>query len=171
MLVYQDTPGRAAELRERWPQASRIQRADDQATLVIVAHPKCPCTRATIGELNSLMAQCHGKVNAYVLFFKPRGTAEAWEKTDLWYSAAAIPGVRVLTDLGGLESHRFHASTSGQALLFSNSGRLLFSGGITAGRGHAGDNAGCDAIVSLVMTGRAERNKTPVFGCSIIDIV
>ncbi len=43
------------------------------------------------------------------------------------------------------------SSTSGQVLLYDPSGRLAFSGGITAARGHVGDNAGSDAIVGLVM--------------------
>ncbi|RYF47558.1 MAG: hypothetical protein EOO38_11920 [Cytophagaceae bacterium] len=90
-----------------------------------------------------------------------------WEKTALWENVTAIPGVIALTDEGGVEAHRFHASTSGQALLFDSSRRLVFSGGITAGRGHAGDNAGRDTIVSLLTTGKAKRHKTFVFGCSL----
>jgi hypothetical protein len=46
---------------------------------------------------------------------------------------------------------------------------LLFSGGITESRGHAGANAGENAIVSLVNTHAAERTKTFVFGCSLVD--
>lgn len=165
-MTYEKTPGVAASPSD-WPQASQIQPATDRSTLIVAVHPQCPCSGATIGELNALLTQCQDKVQVYVLFYKPTGAAKDWEKTALWNSAAAIPGVKTLTDEGGAEARRFHASTSGQTFLFNRSGRLLFSGGITAGRGHSGPNAGSDAIVSLVTTGKAVRHKTFVFGCSL----
>jgi hypothetical protein len=112
------------------------------------------------------MAQAQGRVTAYVLFVKPSGSADDWEKTDLWQSAASIPGVTVVVD-DGAEAQRFHAVTSGQTALYDVEGRLQFSGGITGSRGHSGDNAGRSAIVSLLNTGDAERTKTSVFGCPL----
>ena len=166
---YENTPGVAADPPRRWPADSRIRLAPDRATLVMLAHPHCPCTRASVGELASLMAQSQGRLTAYVLFLKPAGFAEDWEKTDLWRSAADIPGVIPVVDEEGAEARRFHAVTSGQTLLYGADGRLLFSGGITASRGHSGDNAGRSAIASLVNTGRAERDETFVFGCPLFD--
>jgi hypothetical protein len=166
---YENTPGASAEAPRRWPADSRIQPAKDRATLVMLAHPQCPCTRASIGELASLMAHSQGRVTAYVLFLKPSGFVEDWEKTDLWQSAASIPGVNVVADESGAEARRFHAATSGQTLLFDAEGRLLFSGGITGSRGHSGDNAGRSAIVSLVNAGVAERTETFVFGCPLFN--
>jgi hypothetical protein len=112
------------------------------------------------------MAQAQGRITAYVLFVKPSGSADDWEKTDLWQSAANIPGVSVVVD-DGAEALRFHAVTSGQTALYDVEGRLLFSGGITGSRGHSGDNAGRSAIVSLLNTGEAERTETSVFGCPL----
>lgn len=167
-MTYEATPGVAASLRD-WPSGSRVHLDKNKATLLVVVHPQCPCTRATIGELDTLLSQCGDKIQVYTLFYKPKGTPKDWEKTDLWRSAAAIPGVRVLTDENGDEARRFHAVTSGQVFLFNPAGQLVFRGGITAGRGHFGDNAGRDAIVSLVTTGKAERDKTFVFGCSLFS--
>jgi len=166
---YENTPGKAAEPPQQWPAASRIQPARDHATLIMLAHPHCPCTRATIGELASIMAHSQGRLTAYVLFLKPAGFFEDWEKTDLWRSAASIPGVNVVVDEEGAEAARFHAATSGQALLYDAGGRLLFSGGITGSRGHSGDNAGQSAIVSFVNSGAAQRRETAVFGCPLFD--
>lgn len=168
LLMYENTPGQAAGTSVLWPQASSVERAPDQDTLILVAHPQCPCTRATVGELNALMSDCQGKLAVHVLFLKPRKFPKDWEKTGLWFSAAAIPGVQVSSDVDGQEAHRFHAVTSGQALLFDPAGHLLFSGGITSARGHSGENAGRDAIVSLVTTGKSELIQTPVFGCSLL---
>lgn len=166
---YENTPGAPAAAPRQWPADSRIRPAQGRATLVMLAHPHCPCTRASIGELASLMAHGQGRLTAYVLFLKPAGFSEDWEKTDLWRSAAGIPGVNPVVDEGGTEARRFHAITSGQTLLYGADGRLLFSGGITASRGHSGDNAGRSAIVSLVNTGGAERDETFVFGCPLFD--
>jgi hypothetical protein len=166
---YENTPGVSAKPPMVWPADSRIQRARDRATLVIIAHPHCPCTRATVGELAAIMAHAQGRLNAYVLFLKPAGFSEDWERTDLWHSAASIPGVSVLDDDGGAEARRFNSSTSGQTILYDREGRLLFSGGITASRGHSGDNAGRGAIVSLVNEGAADRSETFVFGCPLFD--
>jgi hypothetical protein len=164
---YENTAGAGAKPPGSWPTDSHIQRATDRATLVMLAHPHCPCTRASIGELALLMAHSQGRITAYVLFLKPQGFSDEWEKTDLWQSAASIPGVNVIVDDGGAEALRFHAATSGQTMLYDADGHLLFSGGITGSRGHAGDNAGRSAIVSLVNTGAAERAETLVFGCQL----
>ena len=167
LWAYESTPGVAAATPDRWPAASRIKPAADRATLVMSAHPHCPCTRASIGELSRLMTQAQGRLTAYVLFVKPPGFSDGWEKTDLWASAAAIPGVTPVRDDGGVESDRFHAATSGQTALYDSAGNLLFSGGITGARGHAGDNAGRAAVVSLLNDGEAERRGAPVFGCPL----
>ncbi|HTC21602.1 MAG TPA: hypothetical protein VK859_12185, partial [bacterium] len=82
-------------------------------------------------------------------------------------SARRIPDTRVVIDLDGSEAARFGARTSGQVVLYDEGGRLLFNGGITEGRGHIGDNAGLQRIVSLVKTGRADKNDSLVFGCPL----
>ena len=169
LLGYENTPAVAAKPSVSWPADSRIKRSPDRATLVMVVHPHCPCTRASIGELALLMAQSQGRLTAYVLFLKPAGFSDNWEKTDLWQSAASIPGVKPVIDYDGVEASRFNAETSGQTALYDAEGRLLFSGGITIARGHAGDNAGRSAILSLVDTGIAEQTETPVFGCPLFD--
>jgi hypothetical protein len=164
---YENTPGSAADAPALWPADSRLQRPDGRPTLVLLAHPHCPCTRASIGELSRLMTQARGLVTAQVLFVRPQGFSDEWERTDLWSSAAAIPGVSVVRDDEGVEALRFRAETSGQVVLYDGGGRLLFSGGITSARGHAGDNAGRSAIVSLLNADEAARRETPVFGCPL----
>jgi hypothetical protein len=164
---YESTPGVSASAPGMWPTASRIKPDAERATLVMLAHPHCPCTRASIGELARLMTQAQGRVTAYVLFVKPRGFSDGWVQTDLWTSAATIPGVTPVLDDGGTEAALFHAETSGQTVLYDSAGNLLFSGGITSARGHAGDNAGRTAIVSLLTSDGTEERDTPVFGCPL----
>ena len=168
MLDYENAPGETGTPPQHWPLGATLQLQEAQATLVMVAHPHCPCTRATIRELALLMARCEGLVKAYVLFYRPQGFGENWEKSDLWYSAAAIPGVTVIEDEVGAEAQRFHATVSGQTMLYDVQGRLRFNGGITASRGHNGDNAGRSAIVSFLTQGAITRPEVFVFGCRLL---
>jgi hypothetical protein len=168
LLRYENAPGRVGALCQAWP-AAQIERATDRPILVMLAHPHCPCTGASVGELAQIMARLQGKVAAYVLFVKPKEAGRDWEETDLRRSAEAIPGVKVLFDPDGVEARRFGAETSGHTLLFGTDGQLLFSGGITATRGHAGDNAGESAIVALVTNQTPARTQTLVFGCSLAN--
>jgi len=52
-------------------------------------------------------------------------------------------------------------------VVYDPSGRLLFRGGITSARGHAGDNAGRSAIVAAVEANDPARMATPTFGCEL----
>lgn len=166
LVDYETAPGTVAAVPKTWP-GSQIPLASDRATLVMLAHPRCPCTRASVAELAQVMAHIDGKVSAHVLFSKPADSGADWEDSALRSAAAAIPGVTVVSDADGAQARQFGAETSGHTLLFSPDGRLLFSGGITASRGHAGDNAGASAIVSIVHGKTADRAETFVFGCAL----
>jgi hypothetical protein len=166
---YENTPGVSAKAPPQWPTDSGIQRDPNRATLIMLVHPQCPCSRASIGELAEVMAQSPGRLIAFVLFLKPAGVPSDWEKSDLWKSAAKIPGVTVLVDNNGTEASRFNAATSGQTMLYDAGGYLLFRGGITDARGHAGENAGSSSIIALVNESSADRTETSVFGCPLFD--
>jgi len=166
-MRYENRAGFAAEAPDGWPLASRIQKSTDRSTLVVLAHPHCPCTRATINELARLMARVGDRLAVYVIFIKPAGVEQGWEQSDIWTSAAKIPGVKVVTDDQGRESQLFGGRTSGQSVLYDKSGKLLFSGGITIGRGAEGDSTGAAAIVSLVMGESEAVQATSVFGCPL----
>lgn len=165
---YAQAPGTAATPPAYWPGESKIPPGADRAMLIMFAHPHCPCSRASIRELELVIARLQGRLSAYVLFYKP-ADSDDWEATDLYQSAKDIPGVEVLIDENGAEAHRFNVTTSGQVILYDVYGRLMFSGGITSSRGHSGDNAGRSAIVSLLTEGSAGQSESPVFGCSIFE--
>jgi len=167
LLRYSSTAGERGNTLSQWPVNSRIAQCKDEDTLVIAVHPHCPCTRASMVELNDLMLALKGKVKAYVLVMKPREFPAGWENTDVVSGARRIPDTTVVFDLDGVEAARFGAKTSGQAVLYDEKGRLLFNGGITAGRGHIGDNPGLQRIISLVKTGKADKNDSLVFGCPL----
>jgi hypothetical protein len=178
---FDNAPGVGANAPARWPAGSVLARASGRPTLVLLAHPQCSCTLASLEELREALARAQAEPKTYILFLKPEGFADGWEQTDSWRLAASIPGVTVVGDNSGREAGRFGAATSGQTLLFDADGALLFSGGITSARGHAGDNAGRAELVSLLNRGRSSRARTldsgqphrdatSVFGCPLFGI-
>ena len=168
ILNYQSSSGVAGVAPEHWPSGTQLVLDSKYDTLVMFAHPQCPCTEATMEELNHLLARSEGSVTAQVWFFKPDAFSHDWVRSDLWKSAAAIPGVTVREDVNGAQARLFGAETSGYVLLFDTHGRLLFKGGITGSRGHAGDNAGENAIIALLKGQAAGLDQTPVYGCSLL---
>jgi hypothetical protein len=167
LAAYDSLPGVERAPIDRWPAGGSIPLSSRGGTLVLFAHPHCPCTRASLGELEEIVARCQGTVTPWIVFFKPSSTDDDWHQTDLWRTAAAIPGAHVLRDVDGREAERFRATTSGHTVLYSDKGDLLFSGGITFARGHSGDNAGQSAIEACLAGDAPESRTTPVFGCPI----
>ena len=137
-------------------------------TLLFFAHPHCPCTRASVDELNRLLAKCEGKLAAEVWLYRPASASADWTHTGLRKTAESLPGVSVHEDVDGAEARRYGADTSGFVVLYDPQGKLVFHGGITSGRGHAGDNAGEDAIISWVTGQSLPLDHTPVFGCPVL---
>lgn len=166
MANYAMTPGLAAEAPAHVA-AGTIGIDARLPTLLVFVHPFCPCTRATLAELARLTARCTGRMRTRVLFHSEAALAVDWNSNELWKLAHEIPGVEVEQDIEGHGAQALGVRTSGQALLYASDGRLLFAGGITAARGHAGDNAGEDEIADLIRDARAEPRNTPVFGCPL----
>ncbi|HEX9959925.1 MAG TPA: hypothetical protein VGB00_03275 [Pyrinomonadaceae bacterium] len=165
---YENTPAaQDVSYPAVFPPESRIERGRGRPTLIFFAHPKCPCTRASLRELARLMTDTGGKMQAYIVFIKPAGESEEWTQTDLRASAEMIPNARVLIDEDERETGIFNAQTSSLTLLYDRDGNLRFSGGITAARGHEGDNAGRRAVFEIITEEAGKKVETFVFGCPL----
>jgi hypothetical protein len=171
MMAYEATPGVAATVATGQPEnpcITGLSFAPDRYNLVLCLHPRCPCSRASVIELEQLIAQSGDRVATHVLFTRPTGLADEWAHTSLYERVAALPGVRTLIDADGAIAARLGARTSGQVLVYAPGGRLVFAGGITAGRDHTGDNAGASAVLSIISTGSIlSPRQTPVYGCEL----
>ena len=167
--AYDNAPGTDASAPTRWPINSKLVPADDRPTLLLLAHPQCACTSASLDQFEEVLARAEMPPKTYVLFLRPSTVDASWEQTELWLRASRLPNVTVRRDEDGSEARRFGVETSGQTLLYDRRGSLIFSGGITSARGHRGANAGEAALVSLLASGRAERNTTSVFGCPLFS--
>lgn len=170
LTAYKGTPGPTGNAPTSWPSKSALPRPVGRPTLVLFAHPRCPCTSASLHELKTALETSGWGGNTIVAMTRPTGVGREWLDTRHHHSARAIPGVLLLDDLAGSEGRRFGAMTSGHVVLYDEAGVLRFSGGITPLRGHEGDNAGRQLLVARLR----ERTATalalnPVFGCELED--
>ena len=65
---YENTPGAAAAPHIQFPAESQIKRLSGFPTLIMLVYPPCPCTRASMGELELLVAQTQGRVKPLCFF-------------------------------------------------------------------------------------------------------
>ena len=169
---YENRPGPDCAAPTYWPAESALVAPTNKPSLVTFIHPQCPCSRASLGELAQLMGQTEGRVKATVLLLDGNEDGSALEAAagSAWWQAAAISGVEVRVDRGGEEARKFGTITSGRVLLYGADRRLLFAGGITSSRGHAGDNTGREAVQALIMGTAPRTAATPVFGCPLFTM-
>ena len=171
LTEYKMAPGSSGVVPAVWPEAGSLERREGVPSLVMSLHPRCVCSRASLAELEVLRSRFGGPIDVTILFTRPDGVPEGWERTDTWETANRIPGARVQVDPDAREAALYGAKTSGHVALYDGEGRLLFRGGITGGRGHEGDNAGLwRALAALRSEGPVpEAASAPVFGCEIED--
>src|SRR5947209_17064161 len=82
MLTYELTPAASAAAPTTWPPSAGIARNTSRPTLVLFLHPRCPCSRATLAELERLIAACGGQFALRIVFIRPSGAGDEWENTD-----------------------------------------------------------------------------------------
>lgn len=173
LQTYGNTPSATAAAPEHWPATAQLDRQVGMPSLLVFVHPHCPCSQATIRELERLTAQLGAALPTHVVFLHPTGVPPNWHQTSLWSHAQEIPGVTVVEDVGGGITGQFGVATSGQALMYDADGRLQFSGGLTPARGHSGDSVGRDTILSLSRSGRStpviKSQCSCVFGCPLFE--
>ncbi len=160
---YESTPGRIDRVEDvHHPESKGWE-------LVLFVHPHCPCSRASLQELAELAHRLKEDVTIRVVFVRPPDVPEGWERSELWEVAAGIPGVQVSNDLDGSEARRAGAATSGHLVLYDPTGRTVFRGGITRGRGQVGESSARQQILALLTGKNPALTQTKVYGCSLFD--
>lgn len=149
------------------PDAPRVAESAANARMFVFLHPRCPCSRATLAELGRVVERTEGAATLHAYVVSDPAFGEPARSSDVWRRAASIAGVVVEEDPGGARSRAYGAETSGTVLLYARDGSLLFEGGVTASRGHEGENSAADALVERIAGRATEPVATPVFGCSL----
>lgn len=171
LLAYTTRAGNDVAAPARWPDSSSISRNSAFPTLLVFAHPCCPCTEATLEELAAIVARAGHRVSTRVVFLAgPKGDPAWTSRSRSWQKASSIPGAQIVRDEQGVEATRFGAETSGRTLLFDAAGRLVFQGGITGARGETGPNAGAEAVTRFLGEAPPGLPATPAFGCRLFAL-
>lgn len=168
IIIYSNTSGDTGEPEAMWNLPAEITLAQDRPTLVVFAHPKCPCTRATFSELERLQSARAGRFLTQIIFYEPQDSDASWRDTVLWNAARNYLDTTVHADPAGTIIDAAGARTSGTVALYSPEGALLYWGGITMARGHEGGNAGIDTIIALLDGQTRVQTHGLVFGCPLL---
>lgn len=137
--------------------------------LFMAVHPQCPCTLASVGELQRLMAGREQDIDCTVLVYRPQERSAEWSETKLVQRARTTPGVTVGDDVDGRRAMELGIATSGGVVLYDSLGEPRYYGGITSARGHEGHNAGAASIVRVVTNRTEEAEPCPVYGCPLFE--
>lgn len=170
MAKYQATPGQRADAAQDLPATAQVRPVQGVGTIVMFIHPQCPCTQASLSELERLLCEIPSGTSVYISCLSPDGDGNDWTTTSLVQRAKSLSGVTVLHDSTGEVSAAFGPQTSGETFVYDKHRRMIFHGGITASRGHEGDNAGRSAIASLLNGVADTVSQTPVFGCPLVSV-
>jgi hypothetical protein len=153
-----------------WPESSNLVRSKLHPTIVMVVHPHCPCTRASVAALERLLARSRRQADVTAFIFNPSKPAADWtDDSDTVARLRAMKTVRTVVDVDGRLARLFDAKTSGQVLIYGAGGKLRFAGGITSGRGHEGDCESSDAALRTLEAAPPVAVRTEVFGCPIAE--
>jgi hypothetical protein len=156
-MKYESTPGRAAS---RAP--LETPKAGDRWTVVVVAHPLCPCTAASLRALRALAAKHSDELKCEVVFAGDRPV----EPSDSMRTADVIATAKVRWMTAQKAEEEYGTYTSGQAFVYDPNGKLVYSGGLTPGRGVEQPRYALELFDNILARGQATK-PTPVFGCAL----
>lgn len=167
---YELTAGRKGDAPLRWESSPQLVLDGNRHNLVISLHPHCPCSRATVEELSRILAHTGARLKVHALLFAPEDAAPEWFESALVDRLLKLPHTAISTDVAGRHAAARGALTSGDAQLYAPDETLIFHGGVTIARGHAGDSPGSAAVIAAVNNSVPEERaavKTPVYGCQL----
>lgn len=129
-------------------------------------HPKCPCTVASVRELDQIVRAAHGSLQVEVVAAATSVTELEQMSSAVLSKARALPHSLVRGEATS-EAQHFGACTSGHLVVLDATGAELFRGGITRARGHEGASEG-SRIVESILRGEEPTERTrSVYGCPL----
>jgi hypothetical protein len=170
MLGHDFTPGESSgEVPNVWPEDVARVRRSGVATLVMAVHPGCPCTRASLDQLERLIVRTGPRLRVMTLHFSSPATDTERVGVGTRNVISSNSRIEAMMDRDGELAKRFGLVTSGEVAVYDREGRLRFHGGLTPSRGCSAPGTGFDAVLALANGNEIARPAAPVFGCSILD--
>ncbi len=167
---YELTAGVELGVPHRWPEDSALSPPScDSSVLLMFVHPRCGCTTAGLIELKALMNRTnfHQLPKVTFVLLQPQKADAEWIGSNNESLCRQFNNEQIFYDSNSEETARFGVATSGMCLLYSAEGNLVFSGGITASRGHHGPSLGQEYLQSAMESDRSTYRDFPAFGCSL----
>jgi hypothetical protein len=135
--------------------------------IVLFAHPFCPCTKATLSELEESLSRLPANVAVAVVFVTVGLPPAEVSASPLMAMARSLPHVTVKQDDAGHLACSYGATVSGETFFVDSRGRVLYHGGLTPARGHQGDATGQTLLEQVARGKREGPCAAPIFGCSL----
>jgi hypothetical protein len=162
------TPNPSRQSAPAWPEQSHLPKVRGQFTVQMFVRDDCPCSLASLRELDRLLAgvPVNRVAQATIVFV---GLAQD-EREGLWDYVATLPRLNAIRDSSTEEARRFRVETSGTLTVHDQKGRLVFQGGLTVARGHEGESTAFSRLQDRLRradSADAHVIRFPVFGCSL----
>lgn len=155
------------------PEMAALEHSSGAPIVIMALHPRCPCSRASVGELDALLERIPRRVDAVLLVCTPEAASDEWREA-AQRVAIKVPRARVVLDAGGEMAARLGMMTSGAVVVYDAAGALLFDGGLTPGRGVTGSSVESQQLAEALLQadGGAVPGacviRAPVFGCGLV---
>jgi hypothetical protein len=166
---YEATQGASASTKD-WPSQTQLTLDSTRTTIVLFAHPNCPCTLVSVNQLAELLSGKADRYQLQVVVVQAPGLPKDLQNSTVAKAARSIANTALITDPAGKEAKLFGAATSGQVFAFGPDGKERFCGGVTSARGHYGPNDGIDAIEAILSEKSPTVGASPVYGCSLLGM-
>src|SRR6186997_577410 len=83
LIEFETTAGAPGVVRAAWPADAPVAFEAGKSNLVMFAHPKCPCSRASLAELVKVLTRTKGALQASILFYTPTDGTREWKGAEL----------------------------------------------------------------------------------------
>ncbi|HZW06526.1 MAG TPA: hypothetical protein VFF65_05335 [Phycisphaerales bacterium] len=155
------------------PQSLHHYQTPGRPTLLVALHPRCPCSRATVANLQRALRAPDRRCTVVAFIYAPRG--EVWTDTDLVARLSSLPDLQKVIDPEGAAAASLGMHTSGHVVAYNDAGVLAFTGGVTPSRGEEGDCPSLDALIGAITpsgdpaTSQSGFAGASVFGCPLCN--
>ena len=157
MMSYDTTAGPAAD------RAPAVATSKQKAwTCVMIVHPDCPCTRSSLAALREIVARYDDTVEFRIVMVSDEPDLDSPN----FKAAVRIPEAALTWVSSEKADELYDSHTSGQTFILDSSGGIVFSGGITPGRGTDKPEFALQLFES-VLAGKPVREFSPVYGCAL----
>jgi len=167
LYAFSTTPGDHTVVQS-WILQDKLPLKHQLASLVVLIHPKCSCSTATLKEVERLKIGLKDKLDVKLVFISYGDKSKNWYQGPVWDLAVSMKkNVSIVLDNDGQILKTLGTKTSGTAYLVGPDLKVVFQGGLTPIRGHEGATSGQAFIASWVKGNTKSSLIQKIFGCGV----